>query len=112
MLGDHSGSAAWEDWHRVAGLPFRAREAILTIPDPNVRVQAVIDGQGIALNDELVGPEMDAGRIFRLSDHQVDEYGYFLAYEPGAMTNPDVAAFAQWLTSIGDRPLTDASSTW
>jgi DNA-binding transcriptional LysR family regulator len=100
LLSDRSGSAAWEDWHKVAGLSFKAREAVLTIPDPNVRVQAVIDGQGIALNDDLIGPEMDAGRIVRLSEHQVDEYGYFLVHEPDALIKPDVAAFAEWILSI------------
>lgn len=103
LLGDHSGSAAWEDWHRAAGLLFKIREAILTIPDPNVRVQAVIDGQGIALNDDLIGPEMDAGRIVRLSEHQVDEYGYYLVHHPDALTNLDVAAFAEWILSMAER---------
>jgi DNA-binding transcriptional LysR family regulator len=102
LLSDRSGSAAWEDWHKVAGLSFKAREAVLTIPDPNVRVQAVIDGQGIALNDDLIGPEIDAGRIVRLSDHQIDEYGYFLVHEPDALINPDVAAFAEWILSVAE----------
>lgn len=102
LLSDRSGSAAWEDWHKAAGLSFKAREAVLTIPDPNVRVQAVIDGPGIALNDDLIGPEMDAGRIVRLSDHQIDEYGYFLVHEPDALINPDVAAFAEWILSVAE----------
>lgn len=97
LLSDRSGSAAWADWHRVAGLPFHPRTDILAIPDPNLRVQAVIDGQGIALNDVLAAPELESGRLVRLSDHQLDEYGYFLVHGSGALSNPDVAAFAQWI---------------
>ena len=70
---------------------------MLIIPDPNVRVQAVIDGQGIALNDALIQDELDNERLFRLSDKALDNYGYFLAFQPGAYSNPDVEAFATWL---------------
>lgn len=103
LLADRSGSAAWADWHRAAGLPFAARSAVLTVADPNVRVQAVIDGQGIALNDALVQPEIDSGRLCRLSEHALDDYGYFLAYEAGTLANPDVAAFADWLIAAAER---------
>ncbi len=102
LLADRSGGRAWADWHRVAGLAFSTRTEVLTIADPNVRVQAVIDGQGIALNDALVQPELDSGRLVRLTEHQLDHYGYFLAFEPGAMANPDVAAFAEWLLDMAD----------
>lgn len=99
LLDDRDGSPAWSDWHRVAGLTYRARADALTVPDPNVRVQAVIDGQGVALNDALVQGELDSGRLVRLSAHQLDDYGYFLVHEPGALANPDVAAFADWILS-------------
>lgn len=100
LLADRSGSRAWADWHRVAGLRFSSRTDVLTIADPNVRVQAVIDGQGIALNDALVERELHEGRLTRLTDHALDDYGYFLAHEPGATRHPDVAAFAEWLVRV------------
>ena len=65
-----------------------------------VRVQAVIDGQCIALNDALVEAKMDRGRLFRLSPHQIDDSGYFLVHGVDAMSNPDVAAFAHWMLSL------------
>jgi DNA-binding transcriptional LysR family regulator len=99
LLSDRSGSATWADWHRAADLPFKTRD-VLTIPDPNVRVQAVIDGQCIALNDALVEAKMDRGRLFRLSPHQIDDSGYFLVHGADAMSNPDVAAFAHWMLSL------------
>ncbi len=52
----------------------------LVIPDPNVRVQAVIDGQGIALYDRLVDDEVAAGRLYQYREVSLDDYGYYLVY--------------------------------
>lgn len=95
LLRDRDDSNAWSHWHKIAKLDFIPTDSeILIIPDPNVRVQAVIDGQGIALNDALIQDELDNERLFRLSDKALDNYGYFLAFEPKAYSNPDVDAFA------------------
>lgn len=99
LLRDRDDSNAWSHWYKIAGLPFRKVADTLIIPDPNVRVQAVIDGQGVALNDSLVNAEIEAGRMFRLSDHELSDYGYHLAYSVDAMSNPDVVAFADWLNA-------------
>ncbi len=97
LLHDRDGSTAWSDWHEVAGLPFTKREDDLVIPDPNVRVQAVIDGQGVAINDALVAAELAAGQLIQVSWSLLADYGYFLAYPPGAMTNPSLKAFCDWI---------------
>lgn len=98
LLRDRDDSNAWSHWHKTAKLAFTpSAMEMLIIPDPNVRVQAVIDGQGIALNDTFIQNEIDDRRLFRLSDTALDHYGYFLAYQPGAYSNPDVEAFATWL---------------
>ena len=100
LLRDRDDSDAWSHWHKIAKLDFIPSDSeMLIIPDPNVRVQAVIDGQGIALNDALIQDELDNERLFRLSDKALDNYGYFLAFQPGAYSNPDVEAFATWLKS-------------
>lgn len=100
LLRDRKDSTAWPQWFQAAGLPYMGRSDTLIIPDPNVRVQAVIDGQGIALNDGLVDSEIQAGRLHRLADAELSDYGYYLAYPPEAMSNPDVAAFADWLKQL------------
>ena len=46
----------------------------------DVRVQAVIDGQGIALWDDLVKRELESGELCYLSDITIEEAGYFLLY--------------------------------
>ena len=78
-------------------MPFKVRSDPLIIPDPNVRVQAVIDGQGIALNDDLVRQEIKDGKLFRLSQHELSDYGYYLAYDDRAAINPDMESFIDWL---------------
>lgn len=97
LFQDRDGSNAWADWHRAAGLRYRVHDDLLTIPDPNVRVQAVIDGQGVALNDALVAPEIEAGKLARISPVELGTYGYHLVYPEGALDDPFVAAFVTWL---------------
>ena len=72
LLGDSSGDSGWRAWHAAAGLPYAPSRSSLTIPDSNSRVQAVVDGQGIALWDDLVAPEIDDGTLVRLSDVGVE----------------------------------------
>lgn len=97
LLRDREDSTAWSQWFDVAGMTYMRRADTLIIPDPNVRVQAVIDGQGIALNDMLVDAEIQAGRLHRLCDAELSDFGYYLAYPSDATSNPDVEAFANWL---------------
>jgi DNA-binding transcriptional LysR family regulator len=97
LLRDREDSTAWSQWFEAAGLTYMGRTDTLIIPDPNVRVQAVIDGQGIALNDMLVEAEIQAGRLHRLSDAELSDFGFYLTFPSDAMSNPDVGAFADWL---------------
>lgn len=105
LLRDREDSTAWSDWFAAAGLDFHKKPDTLIIPDPNVRVQAVIDGQGVALNDALLAPELAAGTVHRLCAPSLADYGYYLAYPAGAMANGDIAAFAAWMRrQIRDNP--------
>ncbi len=97
LLRDHDNSTAWSDWFDTAGLTPQTRKDTLIIPDPNVRVQAVIDGQGIALNDALVARELQDNQLVRLSDIELSSYGYFLARPHKALSNTSADAFVDWL---------------
>lgn len=99
LLQDREGSQAWADWYRAAGARYRPGDDGLVIPDPNVRVQAVIDGQGAALNDALVAAEVAAGQLVALQRVQLEDYGYFLAYSPEALQRPALAAFRDWISA-------------
>ena len=97
LLHDRDSGTAWQDWHEAAGFTYHTTRDDLVIPDPNVRVQAVIDGQGIALNDNLVRPELADGRLSRISDVELADYGYFLAYPKGSLSKSGANAFRDWI---------------
>ena len=97
LLRDHDDSNAWTDWLNEAAFPLRAQRAALIIPDPNVRVQAVTDGQGIALMDQLISAEIESGRLYRLSDVELADYGYFLARPDRAQYPDAVQSFVDWI---------------
>jgi len=96
LLGDSSGDAGWRAWHQAAGLPYAPSRSSLTIPDSNSRVQAVVDGQGIALWDDLVAAEFGDGTLVRLSDVRVENAGYFVVFTDRQMSQ-GASAFLDWL---------------
>ena len=102
LLGDSSGDAGWRAWHKAAGLPYAPSRSSLTIPDSNSRVQAVVDGQGIALWDDLVASEFGDGTLVRLSDVRVENAGYFLVFTDQPMSK-SAEAFLDWLRAENDR---------
>lgn len=101
-LHDRDGSDAWADWYSAAGLHPDRVTTTLIIPDPNVRVQAVIDGQGVALFDRMIDAEIAGGKLQRLSTQSLSNYGYYLAYPPGSLANPDAVALAHWLKQVAE----------
>ena len=102
LLGDSSGDAGWRAWHKAAGLTYAPSRSSLTIPDSNSRVQAVVDGQGIALWDDLVASEFGDGTLVRLSDVRVENAGYFLVFTDQPMSQ-SAEAFLDWLRAENDR---------
>ena len=102
LLHDFEGSKAWQQWHQLAGLDYKDKKGHLVIPDPNVRVQAVIDNQGLALNDFLVEAEIRDGSLQRVTDvlHgdiALDDYGYYLVYPKRTLENSSAKLFRDWL---------------
>ncbi|MEM6890703.1 MAG: LysR substrate-binding domain-containing protein [Pseudomonadota bacterium] len=102
LLGDSSGDEGWRAWHQAAGLPYSPSRSSLTIPDSNSRVQAVVDDQGIALWDDLVGPEFGDGTLVRLSDARIENAGYFVVFTERQMSQ-GAEAFLDWLRTENDR---------
>ena len=97
LLRDREDSNAWSEWLERASLPPQARRDVLIVPDPNVRVQAVINGQGVALMDDLVGDELAAGKLHRLSDIVLPDYGYFIVRPDRATASEPATVFSDWL---------------
>lgn len=99
LLHDTESSEAWADWFRVAGLEMQAGPSDLLIPDPNVRVQAVIDGQGVGLYDALIDDEVEAGKIYRYESVKLHEYGYYLVYPKDIGPDSPIRVFRDWIMS-------------
>jgi len=97
LLHDRQKSVVWREWYNKAGIDYPNSEANLIIPDPNVRVEGVKNGQGVSINDALVNREVISGSLFRLSDIELSDYGYFLVYGEGAQDKPEVVEFAHWM---------------
>jgi len=97
LLDDRDGSHAWQDWFDKAGIENVAKKNSLVIPDPNVRVQAVIDNQGVAINDALVSNEISQGVLHLYEDVVLENYGYYLVYPEQALQQPAVRAFRDWV---------------
>jgi len=102
LLHDRDGSEAWMDWFAAAGLEWAPGSNDLVIPDPNVRVQAVIDGQGIALYDFLVDDEVKSGRLFQYQPVELGAYGYYLVYPRGADSGSAINIFRDWIMQEAD----------
>lgn len=99
LLHDRDDSPAWQDWFEAANLEYAPTRNSLVIPDPNVRVQAVIDNQGVALNDELVAAEVSSQQLFQYRDVTLDDYGYYLVYPKAAINQRAIKAFRDWVMS-------------
>ncbi|MEM7195531.1 MAG: LysR substrate-binding domain-containing protein [Pseudomonadota bacterium] len=97
LLHDTDGSSAWQDWFDAAGIAMPVKTRDFMVPDPNVRVQAVIDGQGLALYDELVAGEIRQGVLFQYPDIQLSQYGYYLVYAESEYDNPAIRLFRDWI---------------
>lgn len=97
LLHDRDDSVSWQDWFDAARLDFTPSRNSLVIPDPNVRVQAVIDNQGIALNDFLVLGEISNGQLFQYTDVMLDEYGYYLVYPKSTLNQTAIQLFRDWI---------------
>ena len=104
LLHDRENSPAWQEWHQRAGEPYHAKQGGLVIQDPNVRVQAMIDGQGVGLYDDLISAELNSGQLEWLSDVSMPEYGYFLVYPANALNNPALRAFRDWIIEAAEMP--------
>lgn len=102
ILFDSSESIGWQDWFSHAGIDFKKSIQGVSISDSNSRVQAVIDGQGIALWDHLVSPEINSGNLHYLSNIQLDEYGYYIRVKENILENDTVKLFFEWIKEEGN----------
>ncbi|MEM7076153.1 MAG: LysR family transcriptional regulator [Pseudomonadota bacterium] len=99
LLPDASGMTAWRDWHDRAGLPFAPTRNALSLPDANSRLQAVMSGNGLGLQDEFAAPEIESGRLVWISERALTNFAYCILPPAGGHLSTPAALFKDWLTS-------------
>ena len=99
LLPDASDMAAWRDWHDLVGLTFEPARNSLSLPDANSRLQAVIAGNGLGMQDELAEPEVESGRLVWISDLAITNYAYCIVPSSHLVLTSVAGLFRDWLTA-------------
>jgi DNA-binding transcriptional LysR family regulator len=97
LLPDASGMAAWRDWHDIAGLTFAPRNNALSLPDANSRLQAVIAGNGLGMQDAFAKPEIESGQLVWLSDIAISNFAYCIVPPTTGKITPVANIFVHWM---------------
>jgi LysR family glycine cleavage system transcriptional activator len=88
----------WKRWLALAGVADLKPRKQLFIDDTNVRLETALKGQGVALTGRtLVADEIAAGRLVAPFDIDLARYGYYLVYPKGALQQPRIRAFRDWI---------------
>ncbi len=88
-------------WARAAMSSALERErppsysTMAALPNQNSRVQAVMDGNGLGLWNDLVTPEFGDGALVRLSEVKVENAGYFVVISKQS-SSQGTHAFLDW----------------
>ncbi len=97
LLPDASGMAAWRDWHDLAGLTFAPRKNALSLPDANSRLQAVIAGNGLGMQDEFAEPEIESGKLVWISELTLRNFAYCMSLPTRANISEAAEVFRDWI---------------
>jgi LysR family glycine cleavage system transcriptional activator len=96
----------WTRWLTAADTRDIDSRAGTIIDDTNVRLEAAIDGQGVALGwIPLLAEDLAAGRLVRPFDLALEDYGYYVVYPSGGLVQAKVRAFRDWLLAEAARDL-------
>jgi DNA-binding transcriptional LysR family regulator len=97
LLPDASGMAAWRDWHDLAGLTFAPRKNALSLPDANSRLQAVIAGNGLGMQDAFAEPEIESGHLVWISDLALTNFAYCISLPTKGTITAAAKLFRDWI---------------
>ena len=91
----------WGKWLRAAGVTGIDASVGPHFSSPNFTIQAVLQGQGVALVVSLMADELvEDGRLIRLFDvNYPGNYGYYGVMSEEKAEEPRVSAFWEWLTA-------------
>jgi len=89
---------AWNEWLALAGAESVNADAGLIFDDTNVRVQAIMNGQGVMLGcPSLLRKELEEGSLVRLFDTCLSEYAYYIVYPDFKAPDRKTEDFIAWI---------------
>jgi DNA-binding transcriptional LysR family regulator len=97
LLPDASGMAGWRDWHDIAGLTFAPKKNALSLPDANSRLQAVIAGNGLGMQDAFAEPEIESGHLVWISELALTNFAYCIALPTKGNISAAAEIFRDWI---------------
>ena len=101
ILIHEENHVGWQQWlHKATGEDMTIKKSF-HIDDTNVRLNAVLNGQGVMLGcPALLRPLIEKQEMVQLFDVYLDEYAYFLAYPKDLSLSRQEQDFIEWITSI------------
>ena len=97
LLPDASGMAAWRYWHDIAGLTFAPRKNALSLPDANSRLQAIIAGNGLGMQDAFAEPEIESGHLVWISELALTNFTYCISLPTNGNISAAEEIFRDWI---------------
>ena len=93
--------ASWDQWFEEAGVEPGAISREMGFGDGTMMLQAAIEGQGVALaQDLLVAYDLAAGRLAAPVSRDVPlRHSYYLAISREAASREETAVFRDWLVA-------------
>jgi len=97
-----SGAPSWRQWEATArslghDVPPLSGTAGLSFREELHAIEAVLAGQGVAIcSDVLVGRELRAGKLRRLSDITLPGYGFYVTYRADHPKLRSIKGFLAW----------------
>lgn len=98
LLRDQVSTDYWAEWLQLADAADLSPNAAVIV-DPNVRVQAAIDAQGVILANPLLQATIDSGLLCEPFDIRLDGYGYYIVCRDSVSEHPKYRLFRDWLMS-------------
>ncbi|BBB26940.1 LysR substrate-binding domain-containing protein [Amphritea japonica] len=96
--------APWREWLDLAGAEQVRCESGLIFDDTNVRLQAILNGQGIMLGCPLLlQRELQEGSLVRLFDLELPDYAYYIAWPDYKEPDRKTAAFIDWISKEAEQ---------
>lgn len=89
----------WLEWFAAKGVETGGRLPGVVIDDSSVLLRAVLSGQGVSLGLlPLIQSELQSGQLIRpFTETFTPSRSYHLIYPPGAMQQPQLRAFREWI---------------